>query len=323
VNGKTVCYDTTKGIWCVYDSSIPGYRSIGVAKTNLNASVAPTVNDDNTEGYAPGSLWIIPNDQFMWICLSSGTGAAVWQSIDNTWVLDNINDAAVQLLTTRDLFTDWILFGGIGINPITSSSLVQTINPGFAYIKGSRTAYPGETVTYPANSDTYEWLEQIGGPFLRVSVANGDAQPADPTPGGETSDLVQKVVTNGTGVTSATLLLPTLPNMFVGAGTQVAHAVNLAQLCPEPTVVSTTPYQTLVNQAFLISNLSADGEIDLPDGTQRCLVTVKLTAGGHTLTVKPNPTTSGQTINGNPTFTTTTDGTYQFISDGFGNFTSF
>lgn len=45
---------------------------------NFNASVDPTVNDDVTLGYEPGSIWINRVDGKAFLCYSNADGAAVW-----------------------------------------------------------------------------------------------------------------------------------------------------------------------------------------------------------------------------------------------------
>ncbi|TPV96163.1 MAG: hypothetical protein B7733_06345 [Myxococcales bacterium FL481] len=47
-------------------------------KTNLGASTAPGVNDDDTAGYAVGSVWIDTTADSAYVCLDDTTGAAVW-----------------------------------------------------------------------------------------------------------------------------------------------------------------------------------------------------------------------------------------------------
>ncbi len=50
----------------------------GVAADNLAASAAPLPGNDNTEGYGPGSHWLWPSAERLWICMSAGTNIAVW-----------------------------------------------------------------------------------------------------------------------------------------------------------------------------------------------------------------------------------------------------
>jgi hypothetical protein len=45
----------------------------------LNATVAPTVNDDSGDGYAVGSWWVNTTGDIAYLCLDATLGAAVWQ----------------------------------------------------------------------------------------------------------------------------------------------------------------------------------------------------------------------------------------------------
>ena len=50
----------------------------GVPKTNLTATTAPGVGNDNTQGYAVGSLWFNKNTGLLYVAQSVGTGTATW-----------------------------------------------------------------------------------------------------------------------------------------------------------------------------------------------------------------------------------------------------
>jgi hypothetical protein len=41
----------------------------------------PTASNDNTENYFPGSLWLNSSTNELFLCMSSATGAAVWQQV--------------------------------------------------------------------------------------------------------------------------------------------------------------------------------------------------------------------------------------------------
>ncbi len=61
--------DTDSLVFMAYDNAL---------LSNLSASVAPTVTDDNTKGYAVGSIWINTAGNAVYTCTNSGTGVAVW-----------------------------------------------------------------------------------------------------------------------------------------------------------------------------------------------------------------------------------------------------
>lgn len=49
-------------------------KKVEFAKTS-----APTVNDDNTQGYAVASRWLDTTTGKEYVCLAAGTGSAVWK----------------------------------------------------------------------------------------------------------------------------------------------------------------------------------------------------------------------------------------------------
>ena len=58
-----------------------GIDDIATKKSNLSASVAPTVNEDSGDGYAVGSFWLDTTADDAYICLDATVGAAVWKKI--------------------------------------------------------------------------------------------------------------------------------------------------------------------------------------------------------------------------------------------------
>lgn len=52
-------------------------------KNNLSATTNPSVNDDSTQGYEPGSVWINNTTQIAYICVSSSVANAIWQQQSN------------------------------------------------------------------------------------------------------------------------------------------------------------------------------------------------------------------------------------------------
>ena len=47
--------------------------------SKFDATEAPGVADDNTEGYAPGSLWVDVTNKTAYVCTDASTGAADWE----------------------------------------------------------------------------------------------------------------------------------------------------------------------------------------------------------------------------------------------------
>jgi hypothetical protein len=53
-------------------------------KDNLTATAPPSVTDDNTQGYAVGSLWVDTTSDSAFLCANAATGAAVWIDVGGT-----------------------------------------------------------------------------------------------------------------------------------------------------------------------------------------------------------------------------------------------
>lgn len=66
-----ICFDATTGaaVW----------NSAGGATVDVKTA-DPTVNDDDTQGYEPGSMWLNTANQTLWACIDASTGAAVWRN---------------------------------------------------------------------------------------------------------------------------------------------------------------------------------------------------------------------------------------------------
>lgn len=52
-------------------------------KWNMGTTTAPGVDNDNTQGYAIGSIWLDTTADIAYICLDASTGAAVWLAISD------------------------------------------------------------------------------------------------------------------------------------------------------------------------------------------------------------------------------------------------
>lgn len=68
-----------------YHSTASEYVKIQLlVKNKYDATSAPTVNDDATQGYAVGSTWINITSDIMYRCVDSTTGTAIWKQIVDT-----------------------------------------------------------------------------------------------------------------------------------------------------------------------------------------------------------------------------------------------
>lgn len=58
-----------------------GSTTYEAIKTNLTSTTAPGFSDDNTQGYAPLSLWLDTDDDVLYICADAATSLAFWVRI--------------------------------------------------------------------------------------------------------------------------------------------------------------------------------------------------------------------------------------------------
>jgi len=101
-------------------TSVDGYlpeEHGGVGGLNkTDATTNPTVTNDNTQGYAPGSLWLNNSTGRVFLCVGNSTGAAVWREVaqitENDVFFPETNDS-VDLGTTALRFRNLFLSGGL------------------------------------------------------------------------------------------------------------------------------------------------------------------------------------------------------------------
>jgi hypothetical protein len=74
-----------------------------IPKASLNASVAPTVNNDNTQGYSAGSIWCDTTHNLAYLCTNAATGAAVWNSAFATSALSGLSDVTISGVANNDI----------------------------------------------------------------------------------------------------------------------------------------------------------------------------------------------------------------------------
>src|SRR5436853_1516434 len=66
-------------------------------KTNYLATTDPTINDDQTHDYWPGSQWHNLSSGIFWKCFDSTAGAAIWKQINSA----TSNDTILSILTAH------------------------------------------------------------------------------------------------------------------------------------------------------------------------------------------------------------------------------
>ena len=99
-------------------TSISGYLPVdngGVGKNTTTASADPTTSDDNTQGYAPGSIWINASTGYVHLCLFNTTGNANWVTLA---AISNTNLIAPKATNTVDIGTSTLQFKDIYIDGV-------------------------------------------------------------------------------------------------------------------------------------------------------------------------------------------------------------
>jgi len=94
---------TSKTVWQALDVSAGAaiWDRIDQPKRNVTAVVDPTISDDDSQGYEPGSFWINTVSSQAFVSLDASTGAAVWKRTTNRKVtvsasLPTVNDDSTQ-----------------------------------------------------------------------------------------------------------------------------------------------------------------------------------------------------------------------------------
>lgn len=147
---KTTCPISASGTLILawnYDGSVYNLLGSGPNLNNYTATAAPAVTDDITKGYAAGSLWYDATGNALYICETSGVGAAVWTAAGSSGSGDMVL-ANVQTVTGAKTFGTAGAVGKLIIAGSTSGTSILNA----AAIAGST------TFTLPGTTDTLAGL---------------------------------------------------------------------------------------------------------------------------------------------------------------------
>lgn len=296
VSGKTVLYDESDnnlkyyldGDWVQLNAPPSNYTGLG----------APTSANDSTQGYQQGSTWVDTSDNAIYVCTDATPSAAVWQEISARISATDVRSK----LTTSDLFSDWLISGLVGSVP--ASTLTMTTPSGIAVVSGQRLAAGPFIFTYPVSDDTYEYL-QTDGTINRVSVGNGS-----PAPVGQPGLATQKVVTDGSQITSVTQLAISLPQLSINPAVNGNQAVTLTQANGLYAPLTWFPSNILVPLRGGLGTSIAPSAGQVPIGTIGGIyvpgtltstdgsLSIGIGGGGTTLDLSVSPTSTNYLING-------------------------
>ena len=76
-SGEGPLIDLTTSITGLLPAANGGFAAIH----KVDATTAPTVNEDSGDGYGPGSIWVDITNDIAYVCLDATVATAVWQQI--------------------------------------------------------------------------------------------------------------------------------------------------------------------------------------------------------------------------------------------------
>jgi hypothetical protein len=114
-------------------------------KSNFSASGAPSTGNDNTQGYAKGSLWF--SNTHIYGCVSAATGAADWLQLDGTSTPDTTPPTLVSATVAANGTTLTLVFDEnvtSGTDGMSSGLAISGITTTITYASGTGT----DTILY-------------------------------------------------------------------------------------------------------------------------------------------------------------------------------
>ncbi len=79
-----------------------GLENVQNIKDNVAGSVAPTVSDDISAGYTPGSRWVNKTNDEVYFCVSAEKGAAIWQKATENVIGVNIGTSGIGIYKEKN-----------------------------------------------------------------------------------------------------------------------------------------------------------------------------------------------------------------------------
>jgi hypothetical protein len=121
----------------------------GLPKNKLDATTAPTVNDDSGDGYSVNSVWIDTVTDKAYVCLDATVGAAVWKEITASGVGSGslillaakatISNAAMAEITIPNTYGKIVVFAS-SFRPASAGAVLQaqiSADGGATYLSGA------------------------------------------------------------------------------------------------------------------------------------------------------------------------------------------
>lgn len=226
-------------------SSVTGVLPVANGGTSginkLNATNAPTANDDSGDGYTVGSLWIDVTNDLVYICVDATVAAAIWQR----YTLYDAGLASIAGLTTAA--NKMIYTTGLDVYAVTDlTAYARTfLDDGDATTALSTLGVSAYAKTLLDDVDASTALSTLGvSPYIKTLLDDADAATARGTLGlGSiaTQDSSSVTITGGS-ITDITDLA--VADGGTGASDPATARTNLGVQAADATLTSLAAYNT-------------------------------------------------------------------------------
>lgn len=291
-------------------TSVAGYLPAvhgGVGgKNNLTATSTPTITDDASVGYAPGSMWENTTTGRVYICVGNTTGAAVWRELVQVQtgnVIEPVVHDTIDLGSPTVRFQDLYLSGGISaatniaaggtLNILGSTALQSTLAVTGNTTIGGTLGVTGQTTVgnLTASGTTVITSGDINSGTIDATVIGGS------TPAAGTFTTVNA----NTSLTAATADINggTIDGTAIGSSTPSTGAFTTASTTGLATLASVDINGGAIDGTAIGAAAASTGKFTTIQSTgQATLATVDINGGAI------DGTTIGGTVAAAGTFTT-------------------
>jgi len=291
-NARTTCVIPASGqlfLTWRYDGSTYHLFGDSSFQNNFAATVAPTVSNDVTQGYGPGSLWGNTTANTLYWCKTNGAGAAVWDLVagSGSGTVTNVGsnltanrlvlaNSGVDITTAAGITTNGVSQISLGVAGTSVGSLaLANATSGSVTLQPVAGALGSSVLTLPAATDTVVVLAAA-----QTLTNKTLTSPVLTTPNLGTPSAL--VLTSATGLPLTTGVTGILPVANGGTGTATPGLVAGTNV----TITGTWPNQTVNSSSSGGGNVSNSGT---PTAGQVAVWVTATTVQGVTATGTGSP----------------------------------
>lgn len=168
------------------------------ALNKWDAGGDPTVNDDETDGYEPGSFWFnVVTPYRFWVCTDAAEGAAVWREISVERFNGFVSAVAGENLSATNLVN---LYSDAGTLKARKANATDGTKPCDGFVIVSATA--GQSlIVFTAPGLVRTGLSGLTvGDELYLSTTNGAATATAPSSSGNAVQRIGKALSASTAI---------------------------------------------------------------------------------------------------------------------------